>query len=726
MTSASGASGAASASAEGVRLEMLPPLSRGMELLSPEKAPDFDIDAFLSSRTRGQDVDVIFSELRAYKASLREELVAAVNDEYRDFVAIASAMHQDADKIKALDAGDIGRARQEIKQLKTRLSTHATEIRDCIAADEREYREEHVLSTMQEIDDVLQQISVDVGLTPHPPLPTLDLSAFSGEHDAPEAPICVKVSLGRALDRYRWFLDLCSSVGDDAPFLNAQATRILRVRECFTQEAFRKLELALDANDYENIELALSCAAVLPQSVDEMLTRIRSHVVQPWLAAHVQNGRLEDADAPADKERIDEQIYQADDVARQVTGLPLPDTPLTPSARGLIRVYNGCLSLAATARPISAAGARAQVDVFGAIWHDVAMRLMDTYGAQLFFVGHADAFHQHYTATRLFLGAWSELAPSEAARRAFYAHQTTRIFERRWQLSAYLHLRMRETVVSLEESLSSNSPTHGFMNGALTHLLQAFVRPWLASQHVASLRAREWHFSLQVASRYHKWALDIAQHESDLATLAALPSDAREFETRVERTLSEVIMPRLSADETLHETLSCAIREAFVAQELGERVERKIVQALQQECAEPLRHIRGTAQQYRGTREASESKTASAFIPQLLEPLRKLLGQLDEQTRPHARSWAQAVVDDIVSRYAQALGTITQNLESLRRLKRGTGLDASSLPGAGIYAQMRTDVEALKQELLELSSAYSLSLDTSAVSRLERIANDQV
>ena len=47
---------------------MIPPLSRGMELLSPEKAPDFDIDAFLSSRTRGQDVDVIFSELRGYKA----------------------------------------------------------------------------------------------------------------------------------------------------------------------------------------------------------------------------------------------------------------------------------------------------------------------------------------------------------------------------------------------------------------------------------------------------------------------------------------------------------------------------------------------------------------------------------------------------------------------------------------------------------------------------------
>ncbi|WFD34650.1 hypothetical protein MCUN1_001491 [Malassezia cuniculi] len=730
-TGASGAS-ADSGVADVARLEMLPPLQRGMELLSPDKAPVFDVDAFLSSRTRGQDVDTILSELRAYKATLREELIAAVNDEYRDFVSIASAMHRDADQLRALDAGDIQKARADVVQLREQLVAHATELQDVIAAAAEDRKEADMLSTLEEIDDTLTLLAADIGITARQPITALDLSRFV-EDDAPAPPARASdISLTRALSRYKWYLELASRVSEEYPqFIAAQSTRLVRIRERMALEALDTLESALDSRDDACLELALSCAVSLGSGCyEQALARIRDRIVQPWLANFMPGGRLEDASAPCDEARISDELYASSDAARDATGLPLEDRPLTPGARGLVRLYNGCLDMICRASHICAAGARAGIDVFGAIWHDVATRLMDAYGAQLFFVGHADAFHQHYTATKMFVDSCAQLAPTDESRSAFLEHSTTRIFERRWQLSAYLHLRMREAVVGLEGALSAPTrPAHGFENGALVHLLGAFVRPWLPSQHVNSLCAREWHFSLQIASRYRKWALDRVEGESDLAALAALPADAGEFEKRLVRTLDNVIMPHLSRGEhqdALRGTLLEALSESFVAEKLDEQVGAHIISALQSACAEPLRHVRAGAAQYRGNRDA-DGVSASPFVAQLFEPLADLLVKLHGNALAHANTWSETVLRDVFARYAQSLDTISQNLESLRRLKRGTGLDAGALPGAGIYAQMRTDVEAIKQHVTQLESQHKLSLDlAAAIERLEHISNGPV
>lgn len=716
-------------------LEMIPPLTRGMDLLAPEKAPTFDVDAFLSSRTRGQDVYTILSELREYKSTLRDELVTTVNEEYRDFVTIATAMHQEADKIRAIDGGSIGKARASLVDMRTLLSGYADEIKECISANANDEKEEQTFSTLIEITDVLNQLAVDVGVNPQPRIQKLDLSAYTGEADVDgdAEPEDYRAMLTRALDRYRWFTELCGMVQDEYPlYIEANSIQIYRVRERMSLGAFHTLDEALATKDNDALELALACAAALEPTtpcISAALERIHGHLVHPWLAAHMPGSRLEDADAPADTQRISEELYTSDRAACEATGLAFPSTALTPDTTGLVRLYNGCLALLASTAGVCAAGARAGVDVFGAVWHLVVTRLMQLYGAQLFFVGHADAFHQHYTASRAFIAAWAAMAPDEATRSAFLANPTTRTFERRWQLSAYLHLRMRETVVVVEDALSgTRPPAYGFVNGELSHLLSAFVRPWLPAQHAQTLCAREWHFSLQIASRYRTWALSKAEHESSaLAVLAALPADAHEFEARAARTLDDVIVPRLCADDALRTTLHDALREAFVADELGAQVSSRIVDVLKNACSDPLRHVRAAAAQYRGTRDQGSSGATSAFIPELVRPLRSLLDELDARARGHAHEWAQAVVTDVLARYAQALETISQNLESLRRLKRGTGLDAGALPGAGIYAQMRTDVDALRTEVQALDAAHSLGLDVdAALARLERISHGSV
>lgn len=83
-------------------LELPPPLERGHALLSPERQTQFDVDAFLCSRSYGQDVHSILKELRTYSHTLQDHLVQVIHAKYRDFVELATMLNADSGRVQEL------------------------------------------------------------------------------------------------------------------------------------------------------------------------------------------------------------------------------------------------------------------------------------------------------------------------------------------------------------------------------------------------------------------------------------------------------------------------------------------------------------------------------------------------------------------------------------------------------------------------------------------------
>jgi hypothetical protein len=82
-----------------VALPSLVPLSHAHPLLDPESSKQWDVDAFLLSRS-DLPLDELRTELRQYLASLREELGELINDEYEEFISLSLGLRGEAEQLE--------------------------------------------------------------------------------------------------------------------------------------------------------------------------------------------------------------------------------------------------------------------------------------------------------------------------------------------------------------------------------------------------------------------------------------------------------------------------------------------------------------------------------------------------------------------------------------------------------------------------------------------------
>lgn len=84
-----------------VDLPSLEPLSRSQALLDPETSTEWDVDAFLLSRS-DLPLDELRSELREYLAELREELGVLINNEYEEFISLGLGLRGEAEQLEEI------------------------------------------------------------------------------------------------------------------------------------------------------------------------------------------------------------------------------------------------------------------------------------------------------------------------------------------------------------------------------------------------------------------------------------------------------------------------------------------------------------------------------------------------------------------------------------------------------------------------------------------------
>lgn len=577
----------------------------------------------------------------------------------------------------------------------------------------------------------------------------------SNETDVPEptsdAPLVDRMR--EALREYLCVADLLDKVDTEtyAAFLAALQPRVHAARRALGTESETLLQDALhtllhdttDAEGLSALDLGLQTSRALDASATHAaLVQMERGLVAPLLSrGHTEN--VLSADVYADEaERA--QLHT-------LTGLMFGDAADCAAAAPLLRVLDGILQTAQSLKSVSRISERVgggALDVFNdVLWRTASGKLMDEHGGTLFFVGRPDAFHRNYTLVQHFLEALVRAAPSKRAAAAFRAHEATKALERRWQLSAFFHLRARETVTDLEAALRTPAPAAGFVHGGFAHLLHAFLQPWRKTRHVPVLAAREWRLSLHILSRYATWLASVtpAASESDtpsrsvtpnapsddgmtpeevrhLQSQAALLSDARLFEERVRTSFRAFILPKILGEHEA-EAVRAAVSDALDAslghaKPLAPRIGRVVVAALQRKCAEPLRHVRAASSQFRALAAKQGAPQASAFIPQIFLPLRQFLGD-GAVAKDVRQAWASEVIDSTLARYTSAVQTITRNLESLRRLKRGTPALQDEGGDSGVYAQLRADIAALRADVAALEKEGDIVVESGAWASLE-------
>ena len=84
-----------------VELPSLAPLSHSQALLDPGSSKEWDVDAFLLSRS-DLPLDELRSELREYLAELREELGVLINDEYEEFISLGLGLRGEAEQLEEI------------------------------------------------------------------------------------------------------------------------------------------------------------------------------------------------------------------------------------------------------------------------------------------------------------------------------------------------------------------------------------------------------------------------------------------------------------------------------------------------------------------------------------------------------------------------------------------------------------------------------------------------
>lgn len=102
-SSAAGPDVASAAAATQADLPHTAPLAHDNALLSPALAPDFDVDAFLVSRTPASTLANINTELVQYGDRLDQELGDVVDRDFRGFVNLGTALKAEGPRIARLD-----------------------------------------------------------------------------------------------------------------------------------------------------------------------------------------------------------------------------------------------------------------------------------------------------------------------------------------------------------------------------------------------------------------------------------------------------------------------------------------------------------------------------------------------------------------------------------------------------------------------------------------------
>ncbi|KAI9446785.1 COG complex component [Lactarius indigo] len=541
-------------------LPLYTPLTHGDPFLT---ATHFNIEEFLLSRSR-TSLPELRTELRDYLATLKEELVQLINDDYEAFISLSTDLRGEGTRLERLKL-PLGDLKSQILESRQRLSLSKLKKRSDLR-DEKTYL--HLLLKVSEsvtrLESLLLIASPDGPSSPE--LRTLPLRSLGRQsEDSDDRPrgnrakhlvrvaaeythLLYHVTKAQTVtrtafvDEIQWRIsriqstlssDLDHLFSDTAIALSTgklpeddKAKRMADLTECL--RTYDALQLWRDAEDVLRRDVLREFVkkTVFPGALHA------SHTLSlPQTPFPIHENTFSPSTARTPYEPFTAFASRTNPFDAALAAAPRLDETDNP----LAVLYNGILSFVERdvkrimdiAERISArvgqredgandGGSAKGFEIFAnVLWAELARALMDELGSTLFAAGRPDEFRKNYETTQAFIRSLQYLAPSVRATRVMLMHPTFLSFERRWQLPVYFQLRWKDIVTRLEDVLSvsklepesnlKKAEIAPFVMSSTAAVWSAMATCWDRNVFVPQLAHRFWKLMLQILSRYRTW-----------------------------------------------------------------------------------------------------------------------------------------------------------------------------------------------------------------------------
>ncbi|KAK4050873.1 hypothetical protein OIV83_003295 [Microbotryomycetes sp. JL201] len=496
------------------------------------RAPEFDASEFLLTR-RHTALDELRSELRAYQATLKSQLVAVINTEYEAFIGLSIGLRQaNVSQSLATIKRPVLSIKSEVTRVKQELEGMRKDMADLL--EQRKHLREtksalrRLLETEQAVEKVEGLLKIgDASLTG-----TKERESIERSLESPARRI------ERVASEYSHMLYLVSKAGD-SPFIQSLEPRLSKASSVLHLELEQLLVHTLKTaqrGDGESkdslISLLRTYSALSAVPIAEQI--VRKTLVAPRVSELVTRAALTDTNGQASAptpcedsttfysysplsvsassstetialkalyERMLDFVTQdcglVLQVAESLLGPNVPTIDLTSSTSSLDGVDD------VATRPKQQYFLLANV-----LWDEIGNRLMSELGSTIFAAGRPTIFHAHYTLTMQFLSRLENMCPSLAYLEALRSHPTYTNFVKRFQLPVYFQLRLKELVTSVERAFEVGSVSGGGSSFVMTEseaVLRALKMCWHEEVYLEELSGRFWRLTLQLLSRYRTW-----------------------------------------------------------------------------------------------------------------------------------------------------------------------------------------------------------------------------
>uniref|UniRef100_D8QCD3 Conserved oligomeric Golgi complex subunit 2 n=1 Tax=Schizophyllum commune (strain H4-8 / FGSC 9210) TaxID=578458 RepID=D8QCD3_SCHCM len=648
-------------------------------------APTFNVEEFLLSRVHTSLPD-LRRELREYMATLKEELVRLINDDYEAFISLSTDLQGEGVRLERLKQ-PLGDIKAQILESKDELNAIQAAIQDKLQKRAVLREEKALLHLLLKISENMTRLESLLSITTEQESSegrqAKHLSRVAAEYNQ----LLYHVNKARSekcvfVDQIQWRIDrIQSSLSSDLDHLFSNLLSGLadgnKVSEL--NKAKWTSDLTECLRTYDMLGLWRDAEDIL-----------RRDVVRAYVKKAIFPGALAAPPSPL----VPHTPFVTSNAPSFLQSTKLPVTPYTPyTAMHNRTTFAPTLGLASSspwARSLEELDdplAKLYIQIIrfemmaNVVWAEIGNSIIEELGTVVFAAGRPNEFRKNHEMTQLFLRALEVLAPSEHAVEVMRKHPVYMNFERRWQLPVYFQLRWKEIVTKLEESLSVTKLERAgavadkeFATSQARAVWEAISACWSAEIYIPDLSHRFWRLTLQLLSRYKTW-LDQAlagADESPTRTTAAYPAKERRADSPVGRSSTSTPAPpneapsaeSIAADDAAlrncstvmadirameanvmtiwQEQISVLLPESANEDEtnpedalkhsleqitsLQPGLSRRIISVLVRRCSEALLPVRSIPSQFRAMSNKKMPSEASYFIPTIFKPVKTYFG----------------------------------------------------------------------------------------------------
>ncbi|KAI4519958.1 COG complex component [Schizophyllum commune Loenen D] len=651
-------------------------------------APTFNVEEFLLSRVHTSLPD-LRTELREYMATLKEELVRLINDDYEAFISLSTDLQGEGVRLERLKQ-PLGDIKAQILESKDELNAIQAAIQDKLQKRAVLREEKALLHLLLKISENMTRLESLLSITTEQESSegrqAKHLSRVAAEYNQ----LLYHVNKARSekcvfVDQIQWRIDrIQSSLSSDLDHLFSNLLSGLadgKVSEL--NKAKWTSDLTECLRTYDMLGLWRDAEDIL-----------RRDVVRAYVKKAIFPGALAAPPSPL----VPHTPFVTSNAPSFLQSTKLPATPYTPyTAMHNRTTFAPTLGLASSspwARSLEELDdplAKLYIQIIrffhgfeimaNVVWAEFGNSIIEELGTVVFAAGRPNEFRKNHEMTQSFLRALEVLAPSEHAVEVMRKHPVYMNFERRWQLPVYFQLRWKEIITKLEERLSVTKlertgtvADKDFATSQARAVWEAISACWSAEIYIPDLSHRFWRLTLQLLSRYKTW-IDQAlagADESPTRTTAAYPTKERRADSPVGRSSTSTPAPpneapsveSIATDDAAlrncstvmadirameanvmtiwREQISVLLPESANEDEtnpedalkhsleqitsLQPGLSRRIISVLVRRCSEALLPVRSIPSQFRAMSNKKMPSEASYFIPTIFKPVKTYFG----------------------------------------------------------------------------------------------------